>query len=483
MSATTSDPTLYASAVPGQDVPRSPWRLTAVAGVGALLVTLGVVGLPFLSFAYRAPTLHVALETSAALVALVVAYLVRGRFQSSRSLQELLLATGLGLVAITNLVLAVLPPAFAIADVEELRRWGAVALRLLGTLTIAAAALTPADRQVSRRNSGWIGLAAVGAAVAALTALLLFADGLPPLVDPSIDLGDAGRPAVVGHPLVLVSQALGAIAYAVAAVAFTRQAGRRPDELVRWLGAACALAAASRVNYFLFPSLYSDYVYTGDLLRFGFYVLLLIGAAREVQSFWTARAEAAVLEDRRRLARDLHDGLTQELSYIWAQSGQLAKRPGDPAVVERISGAAGRALDESRRAIAALTRPLDEGFDVVLRQQVEQMASRYDVEAVVDLAPDARVAPQQGEELLRITGEAFRNAVRHGRASYVRVRLEEAPLRLVVQDDGQGFDVSAAKTATGFGLVSMRERAEGMGAQLVVSSEPASGTTVEVVWT
>ncbi len=471
----------YSSAVRDQDVPGSAWRLTTTAALGAALVTAAVIGLPFLRFAYRAPTLHVALETAAALVALVVAYLVRGRYQASGSLQELLLATGLGLVAVTNLLLAVLPPAFALADVEELRRWAAVALRLVGTLTITAAALTPADRRVDRRGSGWTVLAAGGTAVACLAALLLAIDGLPPLVDPSIDLGDAGRPVVVGHPLVLTSQAIGAVAYAVAAVAFTRQAGRRPDELVRWLGAACALAAASRVNYFLFPSLYSDYVYTGDLLRFGFYLLLLIGAAREVQSFWSARAEAAVLEDRRRLARDLHDGLTQELSYIWAQSGQLVRRPGDPAVVERISGAAGRALDESRRAIAALTRPLDEGFDVVLRQQVEQMASRYDVEADVEIDPAAQVSPQQGEELLRITGEAFRNAVRHGRATCVQVRLE--PLRLVVQDDGQGFEVSAASSATGFGLVSMRERAEGMGAQLVVTSAPGAGTKVEVMWT
>lgn len=445
-------------------------------------MTAAVVGLPFLHFAYRAPALHVALETSAGLVALVVAFLLRGRFLTSRSLQELMLAVGLGLVAVTNLLLAMLPPAFAIAEAEELRRWAAVSLRLIGTVTIAAAALVPAERRVVRRDAGRWGLGAVAAAAAGVLLLLLAVDTLPAVVDPSVDLADAGRPLVVGHPLVLASQAVGAVTYAVAAVAFTRQAGRRPDELVRWLGAACALAAGSRVNYFLFPSLYSDFVFTGDLLRFGFYVLLLIGAAREVQSFWSARAEAAVLEDRRRLARDLHDGLTQELSYIWAQTGQLAKRPADPVVVERISGAAGRALDESRRAIAALTRPLDEGFDVVLRQQVEQMASRYDVEAVVDIAPAVELSPQQGEELLRIVGEAFRNAVRHGRASCLRVTLVDVPLRLAVHDDGQGFDVAAANTSRGFGLVSMRERAEGMGAELVVRSEPSSGTTVEVMW-
>ena len=130
---------------------------------------------------------------------------------------------------------------------------------------------------------------------------------------------------------------------------------------MRWLGAGCALAAVARVDYVLFPSLYSDFVHLGDTFRLGFYLCLLVGAAREVRSYW---ARAAVLEDRRRLARDLHDGLTQELTYLYAQAQRLQTHPDDRRIAHQISGAAGRAIDEARHAIGALTRPADQAFAV-----------------------------------------------------------------------------------------------------------------------
>ena len=88
------------------------------------------------------------------------------------------------------------------------------------------------------------------------------------------------------------------------------------------------------------------------------------------------------------------------------------------------------------------------------------------------------------EALLRITAEAVRNAVRHGQAQRIDVRLDAVPLALTVQDDGRGFRVDAPDGCRpgGFGLVSMRERAEGIGANLVVTSEPGEGTTVRVSW-
>jgi signal transduction histidine kinase len=266
--------------------------------------------------------------------------------------------------------------------------------------------------------------------------------------------------------------------YAAAAVAFTAQAARTPDELLRWLGAGCALSAVARVDYLLFPSLYSDVVYLGDAFRLGFYLCLLVGAAREVRSYW---ARAAVLEDRRRLARDLHDGLTQELSYIWAQSRRLSQAPGDVQVVERIGGAAGRALDEARQAIAALTRPADQAFGLSLQQAVEDLGRRYDIRTVTEIEPSVVVTPEQTEAVLRITAEALRNAVRHGGAACVRVALSGEPLRLHVQDDGRGFD-PAASSSGGFGLTSMRERAEGLGATFDIGSGPGEGTTVRVIW-
>jgi hypothetical protein len=137
---------------------------------------------------------------------------------------------------------------------------------------------------------------------------------------------------------------LGALLYAVAAVALTRKAARSPDELLRWVGAACVVGVFARVHYMLYPSLYSEFVYTGDLLRLGSYLLMLVGATREIRSYWAARQEAAVLEDRHRMARDLHDGLTQELTYISTQAHRMLARP-EPRTAEQIAAAAQRHPD------------------------------------------------------------------------------------------------------------------------------------------
>ena len=458
----------------------SPYALTVTWAALAAAATLGVAFLPFLRFAYRAPSLHVALETANALVALLLAYLIYGRFRQSGRLQELLLVGALGFVAVANLPLTAIPEAVA-AD-ENLSEWAPLGVRLVGTVSLAVAAMVPRvvvrDRQGATRTVLLV-LLVVG--VLGLIGLRL-GENLPPALDPDTDLRSAYRPAIVGHPVVLGVQVLSGVLYALAAVAFTRQAARRDDELLRWLGAACALGAFARVNYFLFPSLYSDYVYTGDVLRAGFYVLLLIGAAREIGSFWAARTQAAVLEDRRRMARDLHDGLTQELTYIWSQTRLLQSRPADRRLAEQIGGAAGRALDEARYAIAALTRPADEPFATMLEQLVEEMASRYDADGVADVEPSIEVTPERREAILRITGEAFRNAVRHGGANRVTVGLASSPLELVVRDDGRGFDPADAAGGGGFGLTSMRERAEGAGGELVVESAPGKGAVVRVRW-
>jgi signal transduction histidine kinase len=357
-------------------------------------------------------------------------------------MQELLLVCGLVVLAGTNPVAERDPLCRLLSQDQELNaghRWWA---RLLGTLLVAAAALVPSTVTVAPGRARSVVLGVVAVLLLVLIALTP-GDRLPPVVDPSVDLTDSTRPLLAGHPLALVAQAVSGLLYATAAVAFTARARRAPDELLRWLGAGCALAAVARVDYLLFPSLYSDFVYLGDAFRLGFYLCLLVGAAREVRSYW---ARAAVLEDRRRLARDLHDGLTQELSYIWAQSRRLAHTPGDVQVAERISGAAGRALDEARQAINALTRPADEEFGLSLQQAVEDLGRRYDVRTTTEIEPSVVVTPEQAEAVLRITAEALRNAVRHGDAAWVRVALSGEPLRLEVQDDGRGFDPAASRS-------------------------------------
>jgi signal transduction histidine kinase len=463
---------------------RSPVLLTVRVALLAVAATVAVVALPFVRFAYRAPALHVALETANALIALLVSYLVYGRFRQSRRTQELLVVLALGTVAVANLALTAIPFAVAIGRDEDFSRWAAVVIRFLGTLLLATAALVRRRTMVDGSHARLLVLGVIGLVVAVGVAGLIWGYLLPPTVDPTTALGDATRPRLVAHPAVLVINGIGIVLYGIAAIAFTRQSTRTPDELFRWVGAGCVLAAFARLHYLLFPSLYSEYVYSGDVLRLGFYLLLLVGAAREIASYWQLRTRAAVLEDRRRMARDLHDGLAQELAYLWSQSRSLAGGAPDAAAVERIGGAAGRALDEARRAIAALTRPLDEPFVRVLQQVADDLATRYDVKIHTSLDPTVEFSGQHGEALVRIVTEAVRNAVRHGRAGEIQVSLAAGPRSLTITDDGRGFATGSldAGRAGGFGLTSIRERARALGGEFTVTSKPGNGTTVRVVW-
>jgi signal transduction histidine kinase len=461
----------------------SPSTLTLLTTVLALVLTSVIAALPLPRSAYRLPVLHVVLETSEGFVALLVAYLIYGRYRRTRRLRALLVTYALVTVALANLALQAVPQALVLHP--ELTPWVPLVVRTLGVALLSAAALTPVSSVVRPRVAG-AGLAVVlGAALAVGAAGLAFGSHLPKAVDPPPNPQEHLAPLTGSHPVALALVAVMGLLYAVSSVAFTREAGRSPDELQRWLGAGCALAAVARVNYLIFPTLYSDSVYTGDLLRMGFYLFLLVGAIREVQSYWQSLSRAAVLEDRRRLARDLHDGLTQELTFIWSQSQLLSKRPGDALVVERITGATARAIDEARMAIAALTRPGTGAFSSLLTEGVEILAGRYGASARVEVAPGLTVSPEQGDAVLRIVAEAFRNAVLHGKASSIEVTLTTPPLTLLVRDDGKGFDPEAVSTggrSGGFGLVSMRERAEGLGGTLTLRSTAGAGATVRASW-
>jgi signal transduction histidine kinase len=424
----------------------------------------------------------VSLETANAIIAVLVAYLVYGRFRQSRRVQELLLVLALCTVAVANLVLTALPYAVTIAREEDYSRWAAVAVRFVGTLLLAASALTtPCVRIHGRRAVA--GVAALAAVVLVLSmAGLAFGADLPQIVDPSQVPDDASRPVFVGHPAVLVVQALGAVLYGVAAVAFTRQAAATSDELLRWVGAGCVLASFARLHYLLFPSLYSDFVYTGDLLRLGFYLLMLVGAAREIRSYWEARTRAAVLEDRRRYARELHDGVVQELGYIRSEShGIPARLPARDHIIE----ACDRALDEARAAVQTLGHDRDEPLPVMLARAAGEMADRHRVDIPTDLDQSVQADPDQAHALVRIAREAVANAVRHGKAGRVRIELARIgdERRLVIGDDGQGFVVAAATAKkAGYGLISMRERAKVLPGSLDIDAEPGRGSVVTVTW-
>jgi signal transduction histidine kinase len=116
-----------------------------------------------------------------------------------------------------------------------------------------------------------------------------------------------------------------------AAAGFVRRAERDDDELAQWFALASTLAAIAAFNFSFDPRLQDGWVYTGDVFRLLFYGALMMGAAREIGRYWRDSIEAAVLQERRRIARDLHDGLAQELAFIVRRVGRaLQEDPRSP---------------------------------------------------------------------------------------------------------------------------------------------------------
>jgi signal transduction histidine kinase len=462
-------------------VPFRTRRLTVLLAAAGALATLLIAVLDSVRLAYDSADVHVAIATAVSLIGLLAAGLVLGRYNRSRELQDLALTAALLILSGTNLFFSAIPSMLGELD-TQFAAWAPFAGRVVGALVFALSVAVP-DREVRDvRTATFAMLAfciAVLGAIAAVTAWLAphWSHPLADFVSPR----DSDSPHLSSDTAMLALEGVVAGLYAIAAAGFVTRAERSGDELFGWFALASPFAALGAVNYFLFPSLYPGWVYSGDLFRAGFYLMLLAGAAREINAWQRELAEAAASGERRRIARDLHDGLAQELAFIVGQTRALVERSDGESAFEPLAAAAERALDESRSAIAALSRGIDDPLDVALAQAAEDVAGRTGTHVQFELQPNIRVPSDVREDLARIVREAVSNATRHGEAKTVTVALANAgTINLRIADDGKGFDPSAERRR-GFGLTSMRERAEMRGGTVSVHSEPGRGTVVEVV--
>ena len=483
---------------------RSRTGILIVFAVGAA-ATGAVAAFPEAEFAYRRPAMQIALETAAALIAFVAALLVFGRFRQRGRLDELFLFAALCVLSATNLLFSAIPAATAQTLFGSFTTWAPLIGRLISALLLAVSAVVPPHPLKSPgRSVVIVGAGLVGAMVFVAHSVAMLGDTLPRGVVPgsamATELAEESRilsesPIFVAplvaplasienlstHPLLSGAQLVAMALYVFAAVGFSA-ARDQHDEFRGWLALGGSFAALSALNYALFPSLYTDYVYTGDVFRLFFYLVLLIGAARVIAAYWRNLALVAVLEERGRVARDLHDGLAQELAFITRRARRASQNDDDGGMTQ-IAAAAQRALVDSRLVIAALTRPIDEPLEIALARSVEDAAARSGARVEVDLAPGVDVTPEVREAVIRIATEAVSNAARHAPGALIRVELRGEPLRLCVRDEGEGFDPDAVTRTThsGFGLTSMRERAKALGAEFKISSAPGQGTEVEMV--
>src|SRR3954470_13186598 len=250
-----------------------PVRRTALVAVMGLLATFVVAVLPSGMLAYAGESARLVLETANGLIAWLTSVLLLGRFRRNGAGRELLLAHSMGLLALASLVLVAVPQALGDRVGSALSTWAPLTTRLAAALLIAAAAALPRWRV--RRAVHPFREAAVGAGLVAVVAVTvqLAASSLPAVVAVAGAVSTSALPQLEPHPLFLGAQLVNIVCYSVAAVGFTVQGDRERDDFVAWIGAACAMGACARLSYTMFPSMYSGWLYVGDLLRAVFYVL------------------------------------------------------------------------------------------------------------------------------------------------------------------------------------------------------------------
>ncbi|HEU5034194.1 MAG TPA: sensor histidine kinase [Mycobacteriales bacterium] len=418
-------------------------------------------------------------ETAVACAAMLLAALFLGRWQQRGLLLDLGTSFALTVLAVAKLAFTVVPLAHG-GTVPTQILVAALLCGAAAAVLLALAALAP-DRQTRWRSSAELILfvIGVGGAVMAVAALASSRVGAFPGLSGPPTTDAAGDGAISAVTLV---QAAAALAFGIASVGYARRARMSGDPFYGWMAICAALWALARVNYAWTPASLAADLTIGDWLRMAGYGVAILAASYEFTGYWRRLAQVAVLEERRRLARELHDGLAQELAFVATQARMLSRRSGDPEA-EVLAHAAERALDESRRGIGALTRPLDEPLDVSLAQQAEELSSRLGVRVLLDLEPVGQVPADTREALLRIAREAITNAGRHAHARRIKVQLSNhVGVTLRVSDDGRGFLVDDPRaTANGrYGLTGMRERAEALGGSMRLESRPYAGTKVEV---
>jgi signal transduction histidine kinase len=200
--------------------------------------------------------------------------------------------------------------------------------------------------------------------------------------------------------------------------------------------------------------------------------------------------ELSIVEERNRLARELHDAVSQKLfgAVLSAESAAtlLDRNSGEArAELERLRALVQEAMEELRSLVFEL-RPAaleSEGLAAALRKHVDVLRRVYRREIELDVAAPSLQAPELEREVFRIAQEALQNALRHAQAEHVELRLaaRDGSLQLTVSDDGIGFEPAApAVRSHRLGLTSMEERAAALGGTLSIESQPGAGTTVRL---
>jgi two-component system, NarL family, nitrate/nitrite sensor histidine kinase NarX len=265
--------------------------------------------------------------------------------------------------------------------------------------------------------------------------------------------------------------------YRTSHIAAALHAGRRV------IGALCV--GSSQADFF-----------SGDDLNMLTELADMAAIALENARLYEQAEYSAMLEERQRLAAEMHDGLAQSLSYLQVlvdlihEQLESGKTKEALASLERSHQAIEQASQETRRAIASLQEeiphisPLQEQLNDLVEELCQADAR---IAWAAQLKSPLLLPHEEAEQVLRVVREALLNACNHSHASHITVSLEHEDGRGIVHvnDDGLGFDPEGPHGENGrrhFGLSIMRARAARLGGQLEINSAPGSGTSICLIW-
>jgi signal transduction histidine kinase len=473
--------------------------LTAVTATAMIDAPLGAL--------VESRVLDVAINVTATLVGAAVAILAWVRWRETRAPAALYESSAFLALSTVNaltlgLVFAGLDASFGLTP--DRPSAGPVYLWTLARLSAAVLLVVGAVRGLRRSRPLVPAVVVAFLPTAALlvlgVVLLALGPTLPPLV-PADAVFD--RASVDAGPAVAAVAAVQAVVFClfiVAAILYRRLFVRGRSISSAFLSVGLVIAAFSQVHFAFSPIASVGLVTSSDLLRVVFYAVLFLGIQAELEADLGALRRAnvelerlrevdaanAALAERTRLAREIHDGLAQDLWYAKLKLGRLVQAP---ELVED-SRAAGRevltavdsALAEARQAVMAMRVDPSSGSTLadVLRSYVDDFGDRFALRTEFTAEPGVpRLPPRTEAEVLRIVQEAMNNVRKHADATLIRVRAEcrDGMVEVTVTDNGRGFDPERVPDSR-FGLRGMRERAELVGASLSVRSAPSDGTVV-----
>jgi len=219
-----------------------------------------------------------------------------------------------------------------------------------------------------------------------------------------------------------------------------------------------------------------------------------VGTVLENAQLFSKTEALAVLQERERVAREVHDGLAQTLGYLNVQMGIVdhllaaGETSKAQAELEEMTLVTREAYQDLRQAIADLRTPLSStgGLRRTLREYAEKFSRQTGIPCHFEghRGLPAILSPATEVQLVRIVQEALTNVKKHAPGSEVWLSVEatDREARVVIRDNGPGFDLeSTIIRGRQFGLQTMKERAESVGGTLRIDSQPGAGTTVEVV--